>query len=218
RARDGGAGWQRTLRWPRAAGPTPSAGQELAARQERSARRLRPARPRPARLAGLLETLLGLPWAIPGTLFAIALATTFSARAPWSGRFGLLGTPVLLPLAYRARSLPLTGRAALAGLRGMDPALGEAAAALGAGRWRTLRRVVLPQLRPALAAGAGLAFITALGDFVTSVVLYTYDTRPIAIEILANLQLQDLGMGAVYAVLLMAGSPAAFLLWSPTEG
>jgi iron(III) transport system permease protein len=170
------------------------------------------------RLAGSLETLVGLPWAIPGTVFAIALATTFSVHAPWLGRFVLIGTPVLLPLAYLVRSLPLTGRAAFAGMRGLDPALEEAAAALGAGRWRTLRRVVLPQLRPALAAGAGLAFITALGDFVTSIVLYTYDTRPIAIEILSNVQLQDLGMGAVYGVLLMTGSAAAFLLWSPAEG
>ncbi|HLX09064.1 MAG TPA: ABC transporter permease subunit [Thermoanaerobaculia bacterium] len=170
------------------------------------------------RLGGVLEALVGLPWAIPGTVFAIALATTFSVDAPWLGRFVLIGTPVLLPLAYLVRSLPLTGRAALDSLRGMDPALAEAAAALGAGRLRTLRRVVLPQLRPALAAAAGLAFITALGDFVTSVVLYTYDTRPISIEILANVQLQDLGMGAVYGVLLMAGSAAAFLLWSPAEG
>jgi iron(III) transport system permease protein len=171
-----------------------------------------------SRIGGVLETLVGLPWAIPGTVFAIALATTFSVDAPWLGRFVLIGTPVLLPLAYLVRSLPLTGRAALAGLRGMDPALAEAAAALGAGRLRTLRRVILPQLRPALAAGAGLAFITALGDFVTSIVLYTYDTRPISIEILANVQLQDLGMGAVYGVLLMAGSAVAFLLWSPAEG
>ncbi|HYL06878.1 MAG TPA: ABC transporter permease subunit [Thermoanaerobaculia bacterium] len=175
-------------------------------------------RRRGPRLGGVLEALVGLPWAIPGTVFAIALATTFSVDAPWLGRFVLIGTPVLLPLAYLVRSLPLTGRAAIAGLRGMDPALAEAAAALGAGRLRTLRRVILPQLRPALAAGAGLAFITALGDFVTSIVLYTYDTRPISIEILANLQLQDLGMGAVYGVLLMAGSAAAFLLWSPAEG
>jgi iron(III) transport system permease protein len=170
------------------------------------------------RCAAALEALVGLPWAIPGTVFAIALATTFSVHAPWMGRFVLIGTPVLLPLAYLVRSLPLTGRAAFSGMRGLDPALGEAAAALGAGRWRTLRRVVLPQLRPALLAGAGLAFITALGDFVTSIVLYTYDTRPIAIEILSNVQLQDLGMGAVYGVLLMAGSAAAFLLWSPAEG
>ncbi|HVT16097.1 MAG TPA: ABC transporter permease subunit [Thermoanaerobaculia bacterium] len=165
------------------------------------------------RMGRLLETLVALPWAIPGTVFAVALATTFSVDAPWLGRFVLVGTPWILPLAYLVRSLPLTGRAALAGLRGLDPALEEAAAGLGAGRWRSLARVTLPLLRPALAAGAGLAFITALGDFVVSIVLYTFDTRPIAIEILSNLQLQDLGMSAVYGVLLMAGSTAAFFLW-----
>jgi iron(III) transport system permease protein len=129
----------------------------------------------------------------------------------------LVGTPWILPLAYLVRSLPLTGRSALAGLAQLDPSLEEAAAALGAGRWRTLRRVVLPLLRPALAAGASLAFITGLGDFVASVVLYTLDTRPISIEILSSLRVQDLGAAAVYGVLLAAASAAAFLVWGEED-
>jgi iron(III) transport system permease protein len=169
------------------------------------------------RVGGLLEGMIAVPWAVPGTVFAIALATTFSAHQPWIGRFVLIGTPWLLPLAYLVRDLPLTGRAALAGLRQLDPALEEAAASLGAGRWRRLARVTLPLLRPALAAGAGLAFITALGDFIVSIVLYTFDTRPISIEILSSLRLQDLGMAAAYGVLLMAASAAAFLLWGQGE-
>jgi iron(III) transport system permease protein len=169
------------------------------------------------RVGGLLEGLIAIPWAVPGTVFAVALATTFSVHQPWIGRFVLIGTPWLLPLAYLVRDLPLTGRAALAGLRQLDPALEEAAASLGAGRWRRLARVTLPLLRPALAAGAGLAFITALGDFIVSIVLYTFDTRPIAIEILSSLRLQDLGMAAVYGVLLMTASGAAFLLWGQGE-
>ncbi|MEO6194664.1 MAG: iron ABC transporter permease [Thermoanaerobaculia bacterium] len=169
------------------------------------------------RLGGALEGMIAIPWAVPGTVFAIALATTFSAHQPWIGRFVLIGTPWLLPLAYLVRNLPLTGRAALAGLRQLDPALEEAAASLGAGRWRRLARVTLPLLRPALAAGAGLAFITALGDFIVSIVLYTFDTRPISIEILSSLRLQDLGMAAAYGVLLMAASAAAFLLWGQGE-
>jgi iron(III) transport system permease protein len=160
-----------------------------------------------------LETLIALPWAVPGTVFAIALATTFSVDAPWAGRFVLVGTPWILPLAYLVRSLPLTGRSAVAGLSQIDPALEEAASSLGASRWRTLRRVVLPLLAPALAAGASLAFITGLGDFVASIVLYTLDTRPISIEILSTLRVQDLGGAAVYGVLLAAVSAAAFLLW-----
>ncbi len=168
-------------------------------------------------LSAALEGLIALPWAIPGTVFAVALATTFGVSQPWLGRFVLIGTPWILPLAYLVRSLPLTGRGTLAGLRALDPALEEAAASLGAGRWRRLWTVVVPLLRPVLAAGAGLAFITALGDFIVSIVLYTYDTRPISMEILSSLRLQDLGMAAVYGVLLMTAGAAAFLLWGRGE-
>ena len=168
---------------------------------------------RGGRLGGLLETLLSVPWALPGTVFAIALATAFSVNKPELGRFVLVGTPWILPMAYLVRSLPLTGRSSLAGLRQMDPSMEEAAASLGAGRLRRIWRVTLPLLRPAILAGASLAFITALGDFVTSIVLYTYDTRPISIEILSSLRLQDTGVAAVYGVLLMLVSATAFLLW-----
>ena len=130
---------------------------------------------------GALETLVAVPWALPGTVFAVALAATFSRDAPWAGRFVLVGTAAILPLAYFVRSLPLTGRAAFAGLRQLDPSLEEAGASLGAGPWRRLTRVTLPLLSPALVAGACLAFITALGDFVVSIVLYTFETRPISI-------------------------------------
>ncbi len=170
------------------------------------------------RLGRLLESLIALPWAIPGTVFAVALATTFSVRAPQFGRFLLIGTPWILPLAYLLRNLPLTGRAAFSGLRQLNPALEEAAASLGAGPWRRFRKVVLPMVRPALAAGGVLAFITALGDFVTSIVLYTLDTRPISIEILASLRLQDTGLAAAYGVLLMTFSTVAFVVWGREKG
>lgn len=165
------------------------------------------------RLGAILEILVAVPWALPGTVFAMALVTTFAVHAPVTGRFVLVGTPWLLPLAYLVRSLPLTGRGSLAGLRQLDPSLEEAAASLGAGRWRRLRQVVLPLLRPAVMAGASLAFITALGDFVTSIVIYTFDTRPISIEILSSLRLQETGVAAVYGVLLMLVSGTAFVVW-----
>ncbi len=156
-----------------------------------------------------IETLLALPWAVPGTVVAIGLATLFSVDRPLAGRWVLVGTAAILPLAYLVRSLPLTGRSLLAGFRQLDPALDEAAESLGAGPWRRLTRVTLPLLRPAIAAGASLAFITALGDFVTSVLLYTYGTRPIAIEILASLRLSDVGVAAAFGVVLMVVSAVA---------
>ena len=170
---------------------------------------------RRARWRGAIESLIGMPWALPGTVFAVALAATFSKHAPWAGRFVLVGTAAILPLAYFLRSLPLTGRAAFAGLRQLDPALDEAGASLGAGTLRRLWRITLPILRPALAAGAALAFLTALGDFVVSVVLYTFETRPIAIEILSSLRMQEMGAAAAYGILLAVLSAAAFFVWGP---
>ena len=152
---------------------------------------------------GPIESLVTLPWALPGTVFAVALATTFSVHHPATLRWVLVGTVALLPLAYAVRALPVTGRAILAGYRQLDPALEEAAASLGAGRAATFRRVTLPLLRPALAAGGSLAFVAALGDFVTSIVLYTYDNRPISIEIMSSLRVSELGVAAAFGVVLM---------------
>jgi iron(III) transport system permease protein len=163
-------------------------------------------RRRPAQFRGPIESLIALPWAIPGTVFAVALAATFSVYSPLTLRWILVGTVVLLPLAYLVRSLPVTGRAVLAAYRQLDPALEEAAASLGAGRWGVFRRVTLLLLKPALTAGASLAFVAALGDFVTSIVLYTYDNRPISIEIMSSLRVSELGVAAAFGVILMVVS------------
>ena len=152
-------------------------------------------RRRAGRWRGPIAALVALPWAVPGTVFAVALATTFSVHQPLALRF-----------AYLVRSLPVTGRAVLAGYWQLDPALEEAAASLGAGLWATFRRVTLPLLKPALAAGGSLAFVASLGDFVTSIVLYTYDNRPISIEIMSSLRVSEMGVAAAFGVVLMVVS------------
>jgi iron(III) transport system permease protein len=68
-------------------------------------------------------------------------------------------------------------------------------------------------IAPALSAGAALAFLTALGDFVVSIVLYTFETRPISIEILSSLRMTETGVAAAYGVLLALLSAAVFLAW-----
>ena len=72
--------------------------------------------------------------------------------------------------------------------------------------------MTLPLLRPALAAGASLAFVAALGDFVTAIVLYTYDNRPISIEIMSSLRLSELGVAAAFGVILMGLSALVLAL------
>jgi len=167
-------------------------------------------RPFPGR--GLLGALVILPWALPGTVLAIALATTFSAHEPWAGRFVLVGTAAILPLAYFIRNIPLVTRAALTSFRQFDPALEEAAASLGASWTTTVRRVALPLVLPGLAAGALLAFVTALGEFVASILLYTHRTRPISIEILSQLRAFDFGAAAAYSVFLIVLMAIVFVI------
>jgi iron(III) transport system permease protein len=67
-------------------------------------------------------------------------------------------------------------------------------------------------------AGGTLAFVTALGDFVTSIVLYTYDTRPISLEILSSLRQADVGVAAAYGVVLMVVSALVFAAAADRQG
>lgn len=164
------------------------------------------------RLSRWLEAALALPWAVPGTVYAIALATMFSVNQPALARVILIGTLWLLPLAYLVRGLPIVGRAMIAAIRALDPALDEAASSLGASRVRAFRTITLPLLMPALAAATALAFVTGLGDFMASVILYTYDTRPVSLEILGAIRQGEIGVAAAYGVVLAVISTAAFLL------
>jgi iron(III) transport system permease protein len=134
----------------------------------------------------------------------MALATTFSANEPWFGRFVLVGTFWILPLAYFIRNIPLVAQAAIASFRQYDPALEEAAHSLGASALTTMRRVAAPLVLPGLAAGGLLAFVAALGEFVSSILLYTYRSRPISIEILSQLRSFDFGVAAALGVVLAA--------------
>ena len=151
----------------------------------------------------LLQLLVALPWAIPATAIAIGLASTFDRNNLTTGRILLVGTFWILPLAYFVRGVPLVATAVEGSLRQMDPSLEDAARGLGGSWWLTMRRVVIPAARPGLVAGAMLAAVTAVGEFVASVVLYTHANRPISIEILAQLRNLAFGTAAAYSLLLV---------------
>ena len=58
-------------------------------------------------------------------------------------------------------------------------------------------------IKPGIVSGALLVVITALGEFVSSILLYSYSNRPIAVEILAQMRAYNFGSAAAYAVLLL---------------
>ncbi len=152
----------------------------------------------------LLGLLVALPWAIPATAIALGLAATFDRNAWATARVLLVGTFWILPLAYFIRNIPLVTNAVEGSLRQMDPTIEDAARGLGASWWLAMRRVVLPAARPGLVAGAMLASVAAVGEFVASIVLYTHDDRPISMEILSQLRGLSFGTAAAYSVLLIA--------------
>ncbi len=160
----------------------------------------------------LVRILTALPFAIPGTVVAINLIVAFNE--PSSLAFGsvLVGSLWILPLAYFIRHIPLVVRATVAALERYDHRLSEASSDLGASGWTTFLRVVTPAIGPAVAAGALLTFVTALGEFVSSIMLYVFDNRPISVEIMAQLRIYDFGAASAYSVFLMVLIVASTLL------
>jgi iron(III) transport system permease protein len=159
-----------------------------------------------------MNLLTMLPWALPWTVIAIALSTTFSVNEPWTGRFLLVGTFWILPLAYFIKHIPLVAQAAVASFRQYDISMEEAAYSLGGGWLTTMRRIALPLVLPGLAAGGLLAFVGALGEFVASILLYSYRSRPISVEILSQLRAFDFGTAAALGVVLALLMSLAFVL------
>jgi iron(III) transport system permease protein len=144
-----------------------------------------------------------LPLAIPGTVLAIAFLEAFST----SGPFGL-GPPIaqalfILPFAYFVRNLPVVVEATSAAAAQLPPALPEASRTLGAGPLRTLMRVTLPLMLPGVMSGALIAFVSASGEFVASILLYTYRTQPAAVAIYSEYLQHEYGTAAATGTLMM---------------
>lgn len=116
------------------------------------------------RLRPLVEFLSLLPFALPTIVLALSLIRTYSEPP-----LVLSGTPTLLILAYVVTGLPFMYRAIDNSLRAVDTrTLTEASATLGASRWTTLRRVILPNISTGIAAGALLVFSVSFGEFTLS--------------------------------------------------
>ena len=124
----------------------------------------------------LLSTIVDLPIAIPTLVTGLALVALYGPNAPIGRLFERLGihvifAPLGIELALLFITLPFVIRTVQPVLLELDPAEEEAAATLGANGWTTFRRIVLPAIRPAIAAGALLSFARAMGEFGSVVIL-----------------------------------------------
>ena len=138
-------------------------------------------------LKGLVNALVDLPFALPTAVTGIALATLYAPNG-WIGRFfeplgiKIAFTPVGIWIALVVVSLPFIVRAVQPVLEELSGEYEEAAATLGANRFTTFRRVLLPEITPALLTGAGMMFARATGEYGS--VIFIAGNIPMVSEIL----------------------------------
>jgi len=149
----------------------------------------------------LLDVLIMLPWALPGTVVAVNLIAAFSQPTVFSFGQVLIGTFWIIPLAYFVRHLPLVFRSTSATLMQLDPSVEEAARNLGATWWYSFRRVVFPLALGGILAGTLLAFVQCIGEFVASILIFTPRTTPLSVAIFQRMYSFEFGTACAYGVL-----------------
>ncbi|MDF9763392.1 iron(III) transport system permease protein [Peribacillus simplex] len=148
-----------------------------------------------------IDILVMIPWALPATVIGMNLIFAFNEPSVFSFGQILVGTFWILPLAYFIRHIPLVVRSTNAVLEQLDDSIEEAARNLGAKWFYTFRKVILPIILPGVLSGTLLAFIESVGEFPTSVLLYTISNRPISIEIMNQLRMFNMGQAAAYGMI-----------------
>jgi sulfate/thiosulfate transport system permease protein len=117
-----------------------------------------------------LSTIVDLPIAIPTLVTGLALLVLYGPNSPIGRALDAIGiqvafTVIGIQIALLFVTLPFVVRTVQPVLQELDPAEEEASWTLGANGWTTFRKIVLPAIRPAIAAGALLSFARALGEF-----------------------------------------------------
>ena len=131
----------------------------------------------------LLLGLASIPFAVPATVLGIAMAEAYATGGFLGLGPPLVGTWAMLPFAYAVRNLPLLVQSVDAGCAMIPSGLEDASATLGATPGATVRHLLIPLLKPAIAAGATLAFAACTGEFVVSILLFDPATKPAAVAI-----------------------------------
>jgi sulfate transport system permease protein len=167
----------------------------------------------------LADALVDLPFALPTAVAGITL-TALLAKNGWLGsRLEPLGievayTPVGVTVALIFIGLPFVVRSVQPVLQDLDAELEEAAASLGATRWQTFRRVLLPAVLPALTTGFALAFARGVGEYGS--VVFISGNMPMKTEIAPLLIVTKLEQydyaGATAVALVMLGGSLLLLL------
>lgn len=165
----------------------------------------------------VLDGMVELPLALPTAVAGIAL-TSLTTDQGWAGSLfaahgiHLAYTRAGITIALVFVGIPFVVRAVQPVLQKLDPAYEEAAEVMGAGRATTFRRVILPELTPALLTGFGLALSRCLGEYGSVVFIagnMPFQTEIAPLVIMSELQEFDYASASAVALVMLA---AAFLI------
>jgi sulfate/thiosulfate transport system permease protein len=159
----------------------------------------------------LVDACVDLPFALPTSVAGIALTAVYAPNGWLGHQLAPLGVQVAFTrlgviVALTFIGLPFVVRAVQPVLEDLDPEVEDASASLGATRWKTFRRVLLPSIAPALLTGFTLAFARALGEYGS--VIFISGNLPLRTEVITLLivarleQFDYAGATAIAAVML----------------
>jgi sulfate transport system permease protein len=167
----------------------------------------------------LIDAIVDLPFALPTAVSGIALSALY-ARDGWIGRlFAGHHVPMVdVEISYSSWGvvivltfigLPFVVRTLQPALEDLDPQIEEAAASLGAGRFQTFCRVILPSVLPALLTGFSLAFARALGEYGSVVFIASTsagDAQIVPMHIITKLEQFDYAGATALGVMMLLAS------------
>ncbi len=154
----------------------------------------------------LVDALIDLPFALPTIVAGLVLLALYGTHSPVHVNLAYARTGVMAALLFV--TLPFVVRAVQPVLIEFDEEMEEAAASLGASRLTVFRRIVLPDLIPAIAAGTALSFARAISEFGATVLIsgnIPFKTEVASVHIFSQIESDNTaGAAAVSTVLLVA--------------
>lgn len=161
----------------------------------------------------LLEVIIDIPFALPTIVAGLVLLSLYGPDSPIGINVANTERSVFLALLFV--TLPFVVRTVEPVLLELDPEVEEAAASLGASRFTTMRRILLPALAPAITAGAALSFARGISEYGSLVLLsgnLPNKTEVASVRILTYIENGNDAAAASVAVILLAVALFAIIL------
>jgi sulfate/thiosulfate transport system permease protein len=157
----------------------------------------------------VVNAVIDLPFALPTIVAGLTLLALYGPRSPIG--VDVSRTKIAVALALLFVTLPFVIRAVQPVLMALDREMEEAARSLGAGPATIVRRIVLPNLLPAILSGAALAFARAVGEFGSLILIsgnIPFDTQVASVFVFKQIESDNAGGAAAVSVVLLVLSLA----------